>query len=41
VVLQHYAAGHALTAAFDVAFWLSIACTVAALLLALLLPDQP
>jgi MFS family permease len=41
VVLQHYAAGHALTAAFDMAFWLSIACTVAALLLALLLPDQP
>jgi EmrB/QacA subfamily drug resistance transporter len=41
VVLQHYAASHPLTAAFDVAFWWSIACTVAALLLALLLPAHP
>ena len=41
VVLQHYAAGHRLTVAFDVAFWWSIGCTAAALLLALLLPDRP
>lgn len=41
VVLEHYARSHPLTAAFDVAFWWSIACTVAALLLALLLPDRP
>jgi Zn-dependent protease len=41
VVLQHYAKTHSLTAAFDIAFWWSIACTAAALLLALLLPASP
>jgi EmrB/QacA subfamily drug resistance transporter len=41
VVLQHYAASRPLTAAFDIAFWWSIVFTVAALLLALLLPNRP
>jgi MFS family permease len=41
VILQHYAAGHPLADAFDVAFWCSIAFTVAALVLTLLLPARP
>ncbi|MFI6078590.1 MDR family MFS transporter [Actinoplanes sp. NPDC051343] len=41
VVLQHYATSHPLTTAFDIAFWWSIVCTVAALLLSLLLPARP